>query len=106
MNLIPIDIKWDGPRVIPIPELSCRTIVKLQQSGIGRTFLQGCNHCGTMGFLLLDACTDLATMHAILGGDDEDWKGTLDEQFLLRELTSYIESHPKQESFCFMCADY
>lgn len=102
MDLIPIDIHWDDARTIRIPELSFRTILRLQESGIGKAFTSP----GNMGFLLVDDLTDLATMHAILGGDDAEWKGSLDEQLLLRALTGYIEGHPQQKSFCFVAADF
>ncbi len=102
MELIPVDIQWDDFRLIAIPELSFRTILKLEESGIGQAFLNKSN----IGFLMIDDLTDLANMHAILAGDDAEWKGTLDDQLLLRAIVGYVESRPKQESFCFVVADF
>ncbi len=106
MDLIPAIINWNRTKSIHLPHLTLEAANRLQGSGIGMVFKKGCPACCNMCFLVLDDQTDLATMHAILGGDDDEWKGTTDDQLLLRALTGYIESHPKQELFCFVAINF
>lgn len=105
MELRPITINWNRNRSIKLPPLTLQAAYNLQESGIGMVFERGCPHCSDMCFILLNDQEDLATMHSILGGSWEDWKGTIDDQLLLRALTGYIESHPDQESFCFIASN-
>ncbi len=101
MDLIPALSNWNCcARRISVPHITLQAIHRLQESGIGTLFTS--DQCKYMSFVVLNDLEDLATMHAILGGDCDGWKGTTDDQLLLRALTGYIESHPEQEGFCFV----
>ena len=100
MDLIPAQRNWNCcARTIPLPHLTFDALKRLADSGIGT--LYSSEKCSFICFLTVDDQTDLATMHAILGGEDVEWKGNVDDQLLLRALTGYMESHPSQEYFCF-----
>ncbi len=93
---------WNPKKFIEIPELSLITVDRMRKSNIGTVFSDP--GCRDLKFILINDQEDLAEMHSILGING-DWEGTIDDQLLLRALTGFIESHPKQEGFCFVATE-
>lgn len=106
MDLLPATINWKPEKGINVPHITLEAANALHESGIGLVFKHGCLKCCNMCFIVLNDQEDLAFMHSILGGDWDGWKGSIDDQLLLRALTGYIESHPKQEMFCFVATNF